>query len=44
MVLNDLQGNVVEGEYKPSSDMPTCIVFIKSFSENLGGIVIPAFP
>lgn len=38
MVLIDLQGNVVEGEYKPSSDMPTHIVLYKAFPE-IGGIV-----
>ena len=38
MVLIDLQGNVVEGEYKPSSDMPTHIVLYKAFPK-IGGIV-----
>lgn len=38
MVVVDLDGNVVEGEYRPSSDTPTHIVFYKSFPE-IGGAV-----
>jgi L-ribulose-5-phosphate 4-epimerase len=38
MVVVDLEGNVVEGRYKPSSDTPTHIVLYKAF-KGIGGIV-----
>lgn len=38
MVVLDLDGNIVEGQYKPSSDTPTHLVLYKNF-ENIGGIV-----
>jgi L-ribulose-5-phosphate 4-epimerase len=38
MVVVDLNGKVVEGKYKPSSDTPTHIVLYKKF-EKIGGIV-----
>lgn len=38
MVVVDLEGNVVEGKYKPSSDTPTHVNLYKQFSE-IGGIV-----
>lgn len=38
MVVVDLDGNVVEGSLKPSSDTPTHLVLYKSFP-NIGGIV-----
>lgn len=38
MVVVDLNGNVVEGELKPSSDTPTHIELYKAF-ENIGGII-----
>lgn len=38
MVVVDLQGNVVEGSCKPSSDTPTHLVLYKSFA-NIGGVV-----
>lgn len=38
MVVIDLEGNVVEGNLKPSSDTPTHLVLYKSFP-NIGGIV-----
>ena len=38
MVVVDLNGNVVEGKYKPSSDTPTHIELYKAF-EGIGGIV-----
>lgn len=38
MVVVDLQGKVVEGKYKPSSDTPTHIEIYKAFPE-IGGIV-----
>ena len=38
MVVCDLDGNVVEGKYKPSSDTPTHIELYKAFS-GIGGIV-----
>jgi len=37
MVVVDLNGNVVEGYYKPSSDTPTHIVLYKAFP-NIGGV------
>ena len=38
MVVVDLDGNIVEGKYKPSSDTPTHVNLYKQFSE-IGGIV-----
>ncbi|VWL85683.1 L-ribulose-5-phosphate 4-epimerase [Oceanivirga miroungae] len=38
MVVVDLEGNVVEGKYKPSSDTPTHVELYKAF-EKIGGIV-----
>lgn len=38
MVVCDLYGNVVEGHYKPSSDLMTHIEFYKNF-KNIGGVV-----
>ena len=38
MVVVDLDGNVVEGKWKPSSDTPTHVVLYKAFP-TLGGIV-----
>ena len=38
MVVVDLQGNVVEGKWKPSSDMPTHLELYKAFP-HCGGIV-----
>lgn len=38
MVVVDLQGNVVEGKYKPSTDMETHLVLYKAFPE-ISGIV-----
>ncbi len=38
MVIVDLEGKVVEGKYKPSSDTPTHLVLYKAF-KNIGGIV-----
>ena len=38
MVVIDLNGNVVEGKWKPSSDTPTHLVLYKAFA-NIGGIV-----
>jgi L-ribulose-5-phosphate 4-epimerase len=38
MVVVDLDGNVVEGNLKPSSDTPTHLVLYKSFT-NIGGVV-----
>lgn len=38
MVIVDLDGNVVEGRYKPSSDTPTHLALYKAWPE-LGGIV-----
>ena len=37
MVVVDLEGNVIEGELKPSSDLPTHIELYKAFPE-IGGI------
>ena len=38
MVIMDLDGNKVEGKYKPSSDTPTHLELYKAFPE-IGGIV-----
>ena len=38
MVVVDLEGNVVEGKYKPSSDTPTHLELYKAFKD-IGGIV-----
>ena len=38
MVVVDLEGKVVEGHYKPSSDTPTHVVLYKAFP-NIGGVV-----
>ena len=38
MVVVDLQGNVVEGKWKPSSDTPTHLALYRAFPE-LGGVV-----
>lgn len=38
MVVVDLDGKVVEGHYKPSSDTPTHVVLYNSFP-NIGGVV-----
>ncbi len=38
MVVVDLDGNVVEGKWKPSSDTPTHVVLYKAFP-NIGGVV-----
>lgn len=38
LVVVDLEGNVVEGRYKPSSDTATHLVLYKAF-ENISGIV-----
>ena len=38
MVVVDMDGNVVEGKYRPSSDTPTHIYLYKNFKE-VGGIV-----
>ncbi|MBE5743078.1 MAG: L-ribulose-5-phosphate 4-epimerase, partial [Clostridiales bacterium] len=38
MVVIDLDGNVVEGKYRPSSDTPTHLYLYKKFQE-IGGVV-----
>lgn len=38
MLVLDLNGNIVEGKYKPSSDTPTHLALYKAFSD-IGGIV-----
>lgn len=38
MVVLDLQGNILEGTLKPSSDTPTHLVLYNAFPE-IGGIV-----
>jgi len=38
MVVVDLDGQIVEGNFKPSSDTPTHLVLYKKF-ENIGGVV-----
>ncbi len=37
LVVTDLAGNIVEGELRPSSDLPTHLVLYKQFAE-IGGI------
>ncbi|MFO7611605.1 MAG: L-ribulose-5-phosphate 4-epimerase [Clostridia bacterium] len=37
MVVMDLEGNVVEGEYKPSSDTPSHLALYRQF-KNIGGV------
>lgn len=37
MVVMDLEGNIVEGDYNPSSDTPTHLVLYKE-SESIGGV------
>ena len=38
MVVIDLDGNVIEGKWKPSSDTPTHLVLYKAFTD-IGGVV-----
>ena len=38
MVVLDLEGNVVEGKYRPSSDTPTHLYLYKKFAD-IGGVV-----
>lgn len=38
MVVVDMEGNVVEGSYRPSSDTPTHLELYKAFSQ-IGGVV-----
>lgn len=38
MVVTDIEGNVVEGSYRPSSDLPTHLYLYKTYS-SLGGVV-----
>lgn len=38
MVVVDLKGNVIEGDYRPSSDTPTHIALYNAFEE-IGGVV-----
>ena len=43
MVVVDLEGRVVEGDLKPSSDTPTHLVLYRAF-EDIGGVVAHAQP
>ncbi len=38
LVLTDLDGNIVEGDLRPSSDLPTHLVLYRAFPE-IGGVV-----
>ena len=38
MVVTDIEGNVVEGDYRPSSDLPTHLYLYKTYA-SLGGVV-----
>ena len=38
LVITDLEGRVVEGEFKPSSDLPTHLVLYKAFAD-IGAVV-----
>src|SRR5580692_2412075 len=37
LVVTDLEGNIVEGKMRPSSDLPTHLVLYKQFTE-IGGV------
>jgi len=37
MVITDLQGNIVEGSYKPSTDLPTHVALYRAFP-GIGGV------
>ena len=39
MVVVDLNGQVIEGEYKPSSDTPTHLALYKAWGKSIQGIV-----
>ena len=41
MVVVDLQGKVVEGKWKPSSDTPTHLALYRAFPEPLGYVLCP---
>ena len=38
MVVSDLRGKIVEGDYRPSSDLPTHLVLYRAFPQ-IGGVV-----
>jgi L-ribulose-5-phosphate 4-epimerase len=38
LVISDLNGNIIEGELRPSSDLPTHLVLYKAFPD-IGGVV-----
>src|SRR2546429_1785156 len=38
MVVSDLQGKIIEGDYRPSSDLPTHLVLYRAFPQ-IGGVV-----
>lgn len=38
MVILDLEGNIIEGKYKPSTDTPTHLVLYNTYP-NIGGVV-----
>jgi len=38
LVVVDLEGNIIEGKYKPSSDTPTHLALYRAF-DNIGGVV-----
>jgi L-ribulose-5-phosphate 4-epimerase len=38
MVVSDLRGKVIEGDYRPSSDLPTHLVLYRAFPQ-IGGVV-----
>src|ERR1700737_3960982 len=38
LVITDLEGNVMEGKLRPSSDLPTHLVLYKAFAE-IGAVV-----
>ena len=37
MVISDLQGNIVDGDFRPSSDLPTHVELYRNFP-NIGGV------
>src|SRR5689334_25374776 len=38
MVVSDLRGKIVEGEYRPSSDLPTHVLLYRAFPQ-IGAVV-----
>jgi L-ribulose-5-phosphate 4-epimerase len=41
MVITDLEGTIVDGKYRPSSDLPTHLLLYKTFA-SVGGVAMGA--